>query len=288
MRHSVPGVVRTGGGELRAADRWRAELEAWVIPQRLLDAAEESPYGWSPWVWERMSAAARSAPPPVTVEVLRRLAGERGSVLDVGAGRGRASLPLAVLGHDLIAVEPDAGMADGFEEEVARLGVAARMVRGRWPETADQVPQADVVVSANVVYDVADIGPFVAALDAAARRAVVVEMTERHPRVAYAPLFRAVHGVDRPGGPSVDDLVDVIVEEVGVRPQVERWERPGLMWFESWDEILAFYGKRVTLPLARRSELRPLLEHQVSEEDGRLYVGNRKGRHSTLWWCPQR
>ena len=259
-----------------------------MIPQRLLDAAEESPYGWSPWVWERMSAAARSAPPPVTVEVVRRLAGERGSVLDVGAGRGRASLPLAVLGHDLIAVEPDAGMADGFEEEAVRLGVAARMVRGRWPETADQVPQADVVVSANVVYDVADIGPFVAALDDAARRAVVVEMTERHPRVAYAPLFRAVHGVDRPGGPSVDDLVDVIVEEVGVRPQVERWERPGLMWFESWDEILAFYGKRVTLPLARRAELRPLLEHQFSEEDGRLYVGNRKGRHSTLWWRPQR
>lgn len=273
---------------MRAADRWRAELEAWVIPQRLLDAAEESPYGWVPWVWERMSAEARSAPPPVTFEVTRRLAGERGSVLDVGAGRGRASLPLAVLGHDLTAVEPDAGMADGFEEEAARLGVPARLVRGRWPEMAGQVSQADVVVSANVVYDVADIGPFVAALDDTARRGVVIEMTERHPRVNIAPLFRAVHGVERPDGPSVDDLVEVIGEEVGVRPEVERWERPASLWFESWDEILAFYGKRVTLPLARRSELRPLLEPQVTEEDGRLYVGNRMGRHSTLWWHPNR
>ena len=155
---------------MRATDRWRAELEAWVIPQRLLDAAEESPYGWVPWVWERMSVEARSAPPPVTFEVARRLAGDDGSVLDVGAGRGRASLPLAVLGHDLTAVEPDAGMADGFEEEAARLGVTARLVRGGWPETAGQVPQADVVVSANVVYDVADIGPFVTALYETARR----------------------------------------------------------------------------------------------------------------------
>ena len=106
---------------MSAADRWRAELEAWVIPQRLLDAAEESPYGWSPWIWERMSAAARSVPLPITVELARRLAGEHGSVLDVGAGRGRVSLPLAVSGHDLTAVEPDAGMADGFEEEAARL-----------------------------------------------------------------------------------------------------------------------------------------------------------------------
>ena len=259
-----------------------------MIPQRLLDAAEESPYGWSPWIWERMSAAARSVPPPVTVEIAGRLAGEDGSVLDVGAGRGRVSLPLAVLGHELTAVEPDAGMADGFEEEAARLGVPARLVRGRWPEAAGEVPLADVVMSANVVYDVAGIGPFVAALDGAARRGVVIEMTERHPRVVTAPLFRAVHGVDRPDGPSVDDLVDVIVEEIGVRPEVEHWERPALLWFENWDEILAFYGKRVTLPLARRSELRPLLEPQVTEEGGRLYVGKRTGRHSTLWWRPKR
>ena len=273
---------------MRAADRWRAELEAWVIPQRLLDAAEESPYGWAPWVWERLSAAARSAPPPATLEIARRLAGEDGSVLDVGAGRGRASLPLAVSGHDLTAVEPDAGMADGFEEDAARLGVSARLVRGRWPDVAGQVPQADVVVSANVAYDVADIGPFVAALDAAARRGVVIELTELHPRVVIAPLFRAVHGVDRPNGPSVDDLAEVIVEELGVRPNMERWERPTALWFEDWDEILAFYGSRVTLPIARRPELRPMLEPQVTEEDGRLHVGDRMGRYCTLWWRPKR
>ena len=149
--------------------------------------------------------------------------------LDVGAGRGRVSLPLAVSGHELTAVEPDAGMADGFEEEAARLGVSARLVRGRWPEVAGQVPQVDVVMSANVVYDVAEIGPFVAALDDTARRGVVIEMTERHPRVNIAPLFRAVHGVDRPDGPSVDHLVDVVVEEIGVRPEVEHWERPVLL-----------------------------------------------------------
>ena len=78
-------------------------------------------------------------------------------------------------------------------------------------------------MSANVVYDVPGIGPFVAALHDTARRGVVIEMTGYHPRVATAPLFRAVHGVDRPAGPSVDDLVAVIIEELGIRPDVERW-----------------------------------------------------------------
>ena len=269
---------------MRAVDRWRAELEAWVIPQRLLEAAEESPYGWAPWIWARLSAAARLGTPPITLEIAGTLLGAHGSVVDVGAGRGRASLPLAVRGHDLTAVEPDAGMADGFEEEAARLGVPARLVRGRWPEAAGEVADTDVALSANVVYDVAGIGPFVTALDEAAGRGVVLEMAERHPRVVTAPLFRAVHGVDRPGGPSVDDLVAVITEELGILPNVERWERPTSLWFENWDEILAFYGRRVTLPIARRHELRPLLEPTVTERDGRLYVGDRVGRHCTVWW----
>ncbi len=78
-----------------------------------------------------------------------------------------------------------------------------------------------------------------AALDAAARRGVVIELTEFHPRVAIAPPFRTVHGVDRPDGPSVDDLAEVIFEELGVRPNMERWERPTALWFEDWGEILA-------------------------------------------------
>lgn len=269
---------------LTAADRWQAELEAWAIPQYLLDAAEESPYGWPPWIWARLSAVARSSPPPITFEIVREMLGEHGSVLDVGAGRGRASLPLAVSGHDLTAVEPDSGMADGLEEEAARLGVSPRLIRGRWPEVAPDVPTVDVVMSANVVYDVPCIGPFLTALGRAARRGVVIELTDRHPRVTTAPLFRAVHGVDRPAGPSVDDLVEVIIEELGVRPDVQRWERPGTLWFKNWDEILAFYGRRTTLPKARRAELRPLLESQVTGEGGRLYVGNRTGQHCTVWW----
>ena len=285
----VPAAgVRPGGDALSAADRWRAELEAWVIPQSLLDAAEESPYGWPPWIWKRMSAVARSSQPPITLEIARDLLGDRGSVLDVGAGRGRASLPLAESGHSLTAVEPDAGMADGFEEDAARLGVAARLVGERWPVAAAEVPEADVVISAHVVYDVPDIGPFITALDDTARRGVVIEMTHRHPRVITAPLFTAVHGVDRPGGPSVDDLVAVVTEEVGIRPNVERWERPSTLWFRNWDEILAFYGRRVTLPMARRPELLPLLEPKVTEEEGRMYVGDRVGHHCTVWWRTDR
>ncbi len=259
-----------------------------MIPRSILDAAEQSPYGWPSWIWERMSAVARTAPPPVTFEIAIGLLGDHGSVLDVGAGRGRASLPLAERGYDLTAVEPDDTMANGFEADAGRLGVPARLVRGRWPAVASEVEKVDVAISAHVVYDVPGIGPFIAALHGIARRGVVIEMTDRHPRVMTASLFRKVHGVDRPDGPSVDDLAAVIVEELGIHPHVERWERPGTLWFENWEEILAFYGRRVALPTARRPELRPLLESQVTEDRGRMYVGNQRGYHCTVWWRTDR
>ncbi len=269
---------------MRAIDRWRSDLEAWAIPEELLDAAEESPYGWPAWVWSRISATARTAPPPITVSIAAELAGTHGSILDVGAGRGRGSLPLAMMGHPLTAVEPDTNMADGFEEEATRLGVDATLVRDRWPQASSRVPVADVVLSANVVYDVPDIGPFIAALHHAARRGVVIEVTARHPRVATAHLFRAVHGIDRPNGPSVDDLVAVVGEELGIRPEVTGWERQSSLWFASWDEALAFYGTRIALPKSRHQELRPLLESEIIKQDGRLQTVALAGQHRTLWW----
>ena len=40
------------------AERWRSQLEAWRIPDELLAAVEDSPYGWPQALWKRRSQAA--------------------------------------------------------------------------------------------------------------------------------------------------------------------------------------------------------------------------------------
>lgn len=270
-------------------DRWRAELEAWAIPEDLLAAAEESPYGWPQELWKRRSELARAQPEPITTRIVRRLAGSGGSVIDVGAGRGRASLPLALDGHPLTVVEKDHAMLAGLAEEAAGLGVAVTTVEGRWPDVAGEVPAADVVMCAHVVYDVVDIGPFVAALDDHARSGVVIELTETHPWSDLAPLYLTLHGLERPTGPGADDLAEVVRSVIGTEPTLERWERPGQLWFEDWDELCDYYGRRLVLPSARRGELRSLLDERsgrpwVGEKDGRLWAGDGDRRLVTLWW----
>lgn len=263
---------------MTAAERWRTQLEAWALPDELLAAVDESPYSWSPELWRRRSTSAAPAETPTTA-ILRDLLGAPPAVLlDVGAGRGRASLPLAADGHRLVAVERDVGMADGLEEEAEGMDVT--LIRGRWPDVADRVPTADVAMCANVVYDVQDIGPFLRALVDHARTSVVVEMTVSHPWAGLTPYYRALHGLDRPDGPTVGDFVEVVREEIGASCRVTRWEREPGGWFADLEELEAHYGRRLVLPPERRHELRDLLP--IREIEGRLVVGDDAPTVATL------
>ncbi len=269
------------------AARWKAELEAWAVPDRLLEQAEESPYGWPAELWKRRTRESRSRREntPTTSVVAEMLGGE-GTLIDVGAGTGRSCLPMARAGHRVTAVEKNSGMAAGLREEADVEGLEVEVVVGAWPAVAVETPMADVALSSHVVYDVPEIAPFLWALHECARRAVVVEMTDIHPWTKMNHLYRAIHDLDRPNGPSVEDLMEVIMVELGVEVGVVRWERSPDLWFLSWQEILDYYGKRVVVPRGRRAELRPLLEEFVVRRDERLYVDEGPRSFVTLWWSP--
>lgn len=267
---------------MSAATRWRDQLEAWTLPDELLSAAEESPYGWSQALWKRRSETASNREPPDTVKIVTDLMPKNGVLLDIGVGRGRASLPIAAERFRLIGVDESLDMLTGFVEDARRRSMHVETYEGTWPDSARQVPDADVAMAANVAYNVADIVPFIQAMIDHARVAVVLEVTHRHPWAHLAPLYRAVHDLERPDGPTADDLVAVIAEMTDQEPSVHRWERRGQVWYESWDELLDHYGRRLVVPKAERHTLRPLLQDRVTEDDGRLSVGDSPTRFVTI------
>ncbi len=264
--------------------RWRSQLEAWALPPELLTTASQSPYGCDPALWQRRTALARREGDTPTTVRLRRLLGRTGTLLDVGAGTGRASLPLAAAGYRLTAVERSPEMLEALRAEAAELGVEVATVEGAWPEVAEQVGGHDVALAAHVVYDVPDLRPFLAAMSDRADRAVVLELTAAHPWAGLGPYYQALHGLDRPAGPTVDDLVAAIAEIFHLQPGVERWSRPGQLWFEDRAELLAFYGRRLLIPARRRDELWTALRPDVVERDGRLAVGPTQRDLATVWF----
>lgn len=241
-----------------AAERWAAQLAGWGVPQEILDQAPESPWFHDPGRFDvdaslsRDSVSARWAR-----EVLPPLGG---TVLDVGCGGGRSAVPLVPPATELIGVDSSGAMLDRFVTAAAEVGVARRTMHGAWPDVAGHTPVADVVVCHHVVYNVVDILPFVLALTAHARLAVVVELPTAHPMSAWSAAWQHFWGLDRPVGPVADDFV-AAVRETGVDPEIEvsrRVPRSGAA-----DDPTAFVAearRRLCLPASRDVELAAWLE----------------------------
>lgn len=204
-----------------AAVRWRNELAGWAIPPAILAAAPESPWGFPVGLF-------RAEPQPTDTPSRDRAtealpAG--GSVLDVGCGGGSGGLALVPPAGSVTGVDSGPGMLAEFATAAARVGVEHHEVEGTWPDVAGDLGTYDVVVCHHVFYNVGDLPPFVRALTEHARHRVVVELTETHPMVASAPLWRHFHDLDRPAGPHVDLALEVL-REAGVDAEVQRWQRP--------------------------------------------------------------
>ena len=237
--------------------RWRDDLASWAVPPEILAAAEQSPWGLPRPLFERRARAQLTAPSGVSYRTALAALAVPGEVLDVGAGAGAAGLALAARTRTLTAVDADPAMLALLETLAGTAGVPVRLVPGRWPDVAASVPPTDVVVCHHVLYNVADLGPFLAELTGHARRLVVAELPPRHPMAPLNPLWLALHGVVRPRRPGVEDVVAVLAA-MGYPVTVRRWRRPADTGADP-DELLATTAARLCLPGHRVPELAALL-----------------------------
>lgn len=265
---------------------WASGLASWAIPEGLIEQAGVSPYGWPVGFWKkRRSQPEQLSHTPTWIHLVQGVP-PGGSVLDVGAGTGRVSIPLVKAGFRVTAVEKNEGMAQGLVEEADRFGVALNIIVGSWPEVAEQVEVHDGVVSTHVVYDVPFIEGFLCAMEDRARRVVVLELPPHHPWSNLIPFYRELHGWERPLGPGVSELLEVITELRGELPWVEEWTQDTIVWFDSWEELLETYQRRLVVPDDRLDELRILLEPKVTQTGDRFYFGEPTWPLHTIWWKP--
>ncbi|MFB9906352.1 class I SAM-dependent methyltransferase [Allokutzneria oryzae] len=228
--------------------RWRESLAAWAIPPEI--RAEESPWVLPREVFVRRADRQLERREGASLRLAEEAIGPSGgTVLDIGAAAGAASLPLRGA-TEITAVDGDAELLAEF----SRRADGARTVLGHWPAVAASCTVADVVVCHHVAYNVPDLAPFVAALTAHARRLVVLETAERHPLTALNPLWRHFHGVERPSGPTADDLVDCL-RELGIEPRVDRWRRAPAAEHPDFAALVEATRRRLCLPPSRLSEV---------------------------------
>ena len=118
---------------MNALERWRRELAGWAIPDEILAAAPESPWGFPPELF-RTRAERTPAEASATTRIALEALGTGGDVLDVGVGGGATSLPLAAVATRITGVDESAEMLTGFLGSAREASVEAGAVEGRWPD----------------------------------------------------------------------------------------------------------------------------------------------------------
>jgi SAM-dependent methyltransferase len=276
--------MQPGSSQLTAlTDRWRSDLAAWAIPDDILAAVADSPWVLPRTVFARRADRVAAAPSGPSFERAWAALDPPGSVLDIGAGAGAACLPLLPRCTALTAVDTETGMLDLLADRVANAGITPRLVAGWWPAVAAEAGTADVVTCHHVVYNVADIQPFLAALTTAASRIVVVEMTVTHPLEMLNPLWLRFHQLVRPAGPTADDLL-AILAAMGISASSRRWQRPGGRDYESFAELVDVTRRRLCVPPERASEVADALADLGVDPERPADLGSSGRDVVTVWW----
>ncbi len=248
---------------------WARSLARWAIPNEILEQAQTSPWIHPPVLFQ--------VPGEIELTISHTRAFEAlaadGSVLDVGCGGGIAAFALTPPASLVIGVDHQPEMLAMFAENAKKHGVAYEVFEGFWPEIAEKVPTADVVVCHHVVYNVAEIGPFLRALNSHARSRVVIEMPTRHPLSNMSGAWKHFWNLDRPTQPTSEDLLEVL-KEVGIKARVQYWTGPMRDRIDV-DQDSEFMRIRLCLPLERLQEVREYL------------IANPLPRQrdiATIWW----
>jgi SAM-dependent methyltransferase len=234
----------------------------------------------------RTQRHAKAARPDELLDVVVARTGAGASVLDVGAGTGRWTIPLARKARRVTALEPSPAMREMLRAAVTDAGLGnVGVVAGGW-EDAEVAPH-DVAVAAHSMYTSPDLLGFVRFMDEHAKRACYLEMRLPPADGIIGDLSLRIHGRlhDSPNAViaynalhAMSIRVNVLVEE-DARYRVDA----------TFEEALARTRSHLRLEEGTEHDdlIRRVLEERLTQTDAGWRWPDGK-RSALLWWRPER
>jgi SAM-dependent methyltransferase len=277
------GALRQGQHELLAT--WRARVRA---DKKQVDRAREveDPADFYAPVTHRFRLDPRRTDDD-TLNALLGLAAPTDVWLDIGAGGGRFALPLALAVREVVAIDPSPAMLTALDEDAAALGITnVRVIEARWPMDAG-APTGDVALMAHVGYDIAEVGPFLDAMEAAARRLCVAVLGESAMTTVASLFWKEIHGEPRVRLPALPELLELLTAR-GRLPEVRYVDRVPPT-FESVDEAIEMARRQLWLRKSSSKDfkLRHLVNDIVSQRDGRFAFEWQPTKIGVVSWPPR-
>ncbi len=208
------------------------------------------------------------------------------TVLDVGAGIGRWTLPIAGVVRKVTAVEPLAGMRQVLLERAKSLGVKnLSVVETPWMEA--KVPRHDVVIASHSVYTSPDLLAFVRRMEQKARRTCFLALRVPAHDGVIGELSQRIYGRWHDSANFIVGYNLLLSEGVYANVIIE--PKPARVWYSpSLDDALARAKKHLAIEDSRHdAAIRALLSNRLKLVDGE-YQWPDAMRSALVWWEPRR
>jgi len=257
---------------------WRELAEAFIKPGPHADEGMVERY--------RAQDRGRALPGDSLLDVVLARIGAETSVLEVGAGTGRWTIPLARVVRQVTALEPSAGLGAMLRANLDEAGVGnVTVVPSGW-QGADVAPH-DVAVAAHSMYTSPDLTGFVRFMEAHARAACYMELRIPPADGVIGELSRRVHGIvhDSPNAViafnalyEMNICANVLIEDEARHPTSATFE-------EAVDRARSFL--RLDGSSAHDELIRATLAERLTPTAAGYQWPDGK-RSALLWWEPSR
>lgn len=212
--------------------------------------------------------------------------------VDVGAGAGRFSLPLALHVASVVAVEPSGAMRAEFANLQIEHGITNVDLRDdRWPSDDPNVTDiGDVALISHVAYDIEPIGDFLDTLERSARRECVAILFDDAPSSLFWQIWPAIHGEEQvrlPGGNELIALLEARGANVDASVIPPRGERRRFV-FDTEDAAMDWARRRLWLgeQSARLPALREAVADLLVASDGAWTLPDQPRQLMIRWRTP--
>jgi SAM-dependent methyltransferase len=206
----------------------------------------------------------------------------RHTVLDIGAGSGRWTLPLAACAARVTAVEPSDAMLGMMRENIAEAGVTnISIVRSAWEEAA--VEPHDIVTCVHGMYNSPDFGTFVRKMVRNAAEQCCFVLRFPPSDGILSELSTAIYGYPYDSPNAV--IAWNALYSMGIDPNVQVEEDIQYWQDATFEEAFARAKRHLRLETTAAHDrlVRDMLERRLSRA-GDAWVWPDGMRSALLWW----
>jgi SAM-dependent methyltransferase len=236
--------------------------------------------------WDKQAAAFNEAQmEDLTQKQLSRLLLlPKYTVLDVGAGAGRLTIPIAKCTRQVTALEPAANMMALLKENAQKEHISnIEYVDGSIEELDAAAIGSHDIVLASFSLLMVDVEKVLLKMDAAASKGVYLFvsvskwMNEEIQDILYGK------GVSSPDLPDYIYIYNIL-HDAGILANVDIWDFQTQQSYNSLDDAAARFTHVYRIPADKQAELKVYLTKTLLQDDNGKFWLNRKRKAAMIWW----